>query len=265
MNRDKIISLTNKLSFLLIILLLYWVFIFIITTVFGFKVFRENITQTFFTSILGILALLSGAVILNVMLNLTKISDSLSGKENVAQETGSKPGKFKIWLVLFLVSFPVIFGLFYLGDLRTSYLKRAYLVNSAQAIVGENKDMIGQLANYQYNLAYLREVETTLLLFKKQEETFKSIALIIDDNIKGKQVFLELDSVYNTLPEKISKVFACSKDEREYLRKVFSGQVSTYRFSSSDGNYELYYPVKVKNRIMVLYFNDYQRYGKLGS
>lgn len=136
MNRDKVIALTNKLSFFLIILLLYWVFIFTIITVFDFKVFRENLTQTFFTSIFAIISLLSGVVILNVMLNLTKISEALSEKEK--EVLTPQPGKFSLRLTLFILSFPIIFGLFYLGDLRTSHVKRDLLLNSARTIVREN-------------------------------------------------------------------------------------------------------------------------------
>jgi len=71
--RDKIIALTNRVALVAMILLLYWVFIFISITVFDFKVFKENITETFYLSVIGILALLAGAVIVNVMFNLTKI------------------------------------------------------------------------------------------------------------------------------------------------------------------------------------------------
>lgn len=265
MNRDKIIALTNKLSFFLIILLLYWVFIFIITTVFDFKVFRENITQTFATSILGIFVLLGGAVILNVMLNLTKISESLSAKETTSPGPERKVDKSRVWLILFFVSFPVIFGLFYLGDLRTSYVKRNLLVNAATAIIQENRETLERLGEYQYNTTYLEEVQSTLLLFAKQEESFQSIMLIVEDEMQGKKLFLGLNHIYEKLPDKTANIFSCSKDEREYLRKVFAGEDSTHRFSSSDGRYELYYPVKTKNRIIVLYFTDYQRYGKFGS
>ena len=263
MNRDKIIALTNKLSFFLIVLLLYWVFIFTIITVFDFKVFRENLTQTFFASILAILALLSGVVILNVMLNLTKISEALSekGKEAVAPQ----PKKFSLRLALFILSFPIIFGLFYLGDLRTSHVKRDLLLNSAQSIVRENQEYIERLGAYHYNLAYLKEVEQILMMFEKQDENFKNIVFIVEDQIQGKQVFLGFNRVGDKLPEKINKIFSCSQAERQYLRAVFSGKSNTFNFSSSDGNYELYFPVKTKQRTIILYFTDYQRYGKFGS
>ncbi len=263
MNRDKIIVLTNKLSFILIVLLLYWVFIFTIVTVFDFKIFRENLTQTFFTSIFAILALLGGVVILNVMLNLTKISEALSEKGKEA--SSPKPRKFNLRLGLFILSFPIIFGLFYLGDLRTSHIKQDLLLNSARAIVKENPESIERLGAYHYDLAYLNEVAQLLTMFEKQDENFENVILIVDDTIQGKQIFLGLKRIGDQLPEKIDKIFPCSQAEREYLRQVFNSRTTEYRFSSSDGRYELYFPVKTKKRTIILYFSDYQRYGKFGS
>jgi hypothetical protein len=265
MNRDKTVALTNKLAFILITLLVYWFFIFICITVFGFKIFRENITQTFFTSILAILALLSGAVVLNIMLNLTKMADVLSGLSE--QSTAAKSGRPWIRLILFWLSFPLIFGLLYLGDYRTSLVKRDLLLKSARAIIRENVRSVKSLGNYQYDLAYFQQAEAALELFKNQDENLNSIQLIHEDNILGKQVFLQFSSLYsrNILPEKTGQIHSCSREEREYLRNVFDGRNFKYRFSSHDGHYELYYPVKTPKRVMVFYFTDYQRYGKFGS
>jgi len=263
-NRDKIISLTNKLSCILVIILLYWVFIFIYISVFGFKVFRENLTELFFISILAILALLTGAVIINIMLNLTKISQSLAGEK---ETTGKmKAGKGKVFTLLFVLSFPLIFGLLYLGDLRSSHLKREYLLSSAQAIVTENQEIIEKLGEYKYDSSYLRLAESSLNFLEKQDKNFRSLSLIVEDTVQGKNAFLRISSyIRDTLPKKATLVHTCSKEEREYLKKVFSGESDDYRFSSHDGRYELYYPVKTKNRIIVLYFYDYQYYGKIGS
>lgn len=264
MNRDKMIALTNKLSCILVIILLYWVFIFISINVFDFKVFRENLTEFFFASIMAILALLTGTVIINIMLNLTKISQSLAGqKETMAK---IKSGKAKILALLFMLSFPFIFGLLYLGDVRTSHLKREYLLGSAQAIITENQEIIEKLGEYRYDSSSLQLVESSLSFLEKQDRNFRSLYLIVEDTVQGKNTFLSISS-YNRekLSKKVSLVYACSKEEREYLERVFSGANADYRFSSHDGRYELYYPVKTKNRVIVLYFYDYQRYGKIGS
>jgi hypothetical protein len=265
LKRDKTIALTNKLAFILITLLVYWVFIFICITVFGFKIFRENITQTFFSSILAILALLGGAVVLNIMLNLTKMADVLSGLSE--QTKTAKPARPWVRYILFGLSFPLIFGLLYLGDYRTSLVKRDLLLKSAQAIIRENVRSVNSLGDYRYDLAYFQQAEAALELFRNQDENLNSIQLIHEDNILGKRVFLQFSNLYShdTLPEKIKQIFSCSREEREYLRSVFDGRNFNYRFSSHDGHYELYYPVKTPKRVIIFYFTDYQRYGKLGS
>ena len=50
----------------------------------------------------------------------------------------------------------------------------------------------------------------------------------------------------------------------DYLAEVFAGNI-TDRFSSSNGHYELFYPVKIEGKIIVLYLSERQRYGKIGS
>ncbi len=57
MNIKQLVKISNIIALISIILLVYWVFIFIIAVVFGIKIFRENITEIFGFSILGILAI----------------------------------------------------------------------------------------------------------------------------------------------------------------------------------------------------------------
>ena len=69
MNIKQLVKISNIIALISIILLVYWVFIFIIAVVFGIKIFRENITEIFGFSILGILAILASSLIVNIMLN----------------------------------------------------------------------------------------------------------------------------------------------------------------------------------------------------
>jgi hypothetical protein len=82
MNNKALVRLSNIIGIISILLLVYWVFVFISIQVFGFKVFRENLTETFYLSVLGILALMFGALIINVMFNLTRIAEKLN-QDNV--------------------------------------------------------------------------------------------------------------------------------------------------------------------------------------
>ena len=87
MDNRSLVRLSNIIGIIAIILLVYWVFVFISITVFGLKVFKENITETFYLSVVGILALMFGSLIINVMFNLTRIAekhnlDAINSKSN---------------------------------------------------------------------------------------------------------------------------------------------------------------------------------------
>lgn len=104
MNNKFLVKLSNAIGLISIVLLVYWVFTFIVITVFNFKVFRENMTETFYLSVLGIIALMLGSLIINIMLNLTRIAEK-HNKDVELKKSGSK----KLWLAGILL-FPLIFG-----------------------------------------------------------------------------------------------------------------------------------------------------------
>ena len=53
MNAKKLVKATNIVGMVAVVLLVYWVFVLILSNVFGLKVFREYITEIFLMSILG--------------------------------------------------------------------------------------------------------------------------------------------------------------------------------------------------------------------
>jgi uncharacterized membrane protein len=111
----NIAKITNKIAVGAIVVLLYWVFIFICTEAFGFKVLRENSTEIFMLSIFGIFVILCAAIALNIMHNLTTIAEKY-------KETKIKQKNYKIVIIafLFILSLFVIFLILYFGDLATS-------------------------------------------------------------------------------------------------------------------------------------------------
>jgi Na+-driven multidrug efflux pump len=94
-----------------IILLLYWIFAYTVNEVFELRIFRENISETFALSVMGIIALMGGALIINVMFNLTRIAQKLNNDEQKQTLKSSK--KFMVILIL---GFPLIAGLMLLGN-----------------------------------------------------------------------------------------------------------------------------------------------------
>ncbi len=265
MKTDRIIKITNRIAMLAIVLLVYWIFIFVTIQVFGLKVFRENITESFYFSIMGILALLASSVVVNIMFNLTKISDTLGEQTRRKKEAPVKQGKLP--LVLFLSSFPVIFGLLFLGDMATSKKKELNILKSADYLVEKHADLMKSLANYSFTAEYRKEAGEILRYLKMQNKNFPSVSLIVTDTVRSKPAYLRLyyRSSYKDTTDRVHCLYACSDEERAHLDKVFQENSSKHLFSAHDGFYELFYPVEVGAKKFVLYFSDRQRYGKSGS
>lgn len=265
MNNKSLVRLSNIIGIISIILLVYWVFIFISITVFGLKVFRENITETFYLSVVGILALMFGSLIINVMFNLTRIAEKHNQDNlNVTKRTSKKLG------LIFGLSFPLVFGLLFGGDYLTSKKKEKMLIASAKSIVENNKEKSDKLLNYSFNESWIIETDDILDIYSKTDKHFPYVSVIVADSIDKSQIFLGFRGYYGKLkdtiqPIKKNFIQQTTKEERDYLDKVFYKNLDKVRFSASDGRYELFYPYSKDGKKIVLYFSDYQRYGKIGS
>ncbi|HLM01124.1 MAG TPA: hypothetical protein VK400_08695 [Pyrinomonadaceae bacterium] len=265
MNLKTLVKLSNIVALVSILLLIYWVFVFISVEVFGFKIFRENISQTFGMSILGILAMMSGSLMINVMFNLTRIAEK-HNRDDV-RETKAITKRLG-WA--FLLSFPLIIIFLFGGDYLTSRKKESMLIDSAKSVIEKYPQKADALLNYQFNENWLTETNNSLDLMRKTDRNFPSVLVIVKDSIDNSDVFLGFHGYTKSndsaqQPEKQKFILETTKFERDYLNKVFNENYGEIRFSASDGKYELYYPYFKDGKKIVLYFSDFQRYGKLGS
>lgn len=265
MDKNKIVKICNTIGLVSIILLIYWVLAFITITVFGLKIFRQNMTESFYLSIIGILALMFGALMINIMLNLTIISEHVSKTTN---EIIKKSNRLKIFL--FIISFPLLIGFLFFGDWRSTKKKENYLISSAQYLINQYPDKTKLLCDYKFDSLYINKTEEILNFLSKTDDKFPNISVIVNDSVDNSLVFLSirrLEINYKTkkMDGKAEYIHSCSKEESEYLRNVFLNNETDPFFLSNDGRYELYYPVTIDNKKIVLYFAEYQRYGKIGS
>jgi hypothetical protein len=261
MTPKQLVRISNIIGIVAILLLVYWVFSFVTIEVFGLKVFKKNMTETFYLSVLGILALMAGALIINVMFNLTRIAQKYDNTE-----VESKPNK-KIFLILLLL-FPIIASLLYLGDFVTKQKKEKLLVQSAKSIIENNKVKSEKLLEYSFSENYINESANILELYTKTDTYFPEVSIIVKDTVDNSPVYLSINSYSSENPKdtiparKQDYIRKTTKIEREYLETVFNQNNNEKRYTSSDGNYELFYPYIKNNKKIVLYFSDYQRYGK---
>lgn len=265
MKPKVIVKLSNIIGVISIILLIYWVFIFIVTEVFGFKVFRQNMTETFYLSILGILALMTGALMINIMFNLSRIADKQNNDNAYTTKYTKNTG------ILFLISFPLIFGFLAGGDYLTKQKKEKMLINSAESIIKESSEKIDRITNYRFDKKWLSETKNSIELLVAKDKNFPHVSIIVQDTIDNEVLYLKysLNNIYfrndTLMPHKKNFIYKTTLEERTYLPDIFRNNSSQIRFSSYNGNYELFYPYKKDNKIIILYFSDYQHYGKMGS
>ena len=284
MNAKKLVKATNIIGMVAVTLLVYWVFALILIQVFGLKVFREHITEIFLMSILGILAVMGGTLMLNIMLNLTRIAER-------GQEEEVRGGRKTVYLLLAV--FPIL----------TIRQKRDILTQSSERIVKDNSAQLDALADYRFDLAYIKKSSEILDLMAKDDLSFKSAMIIVQDKIDNKPVYLAFsaDSRLNVggeavpaasqneavpaanqnvegndnfvmdrngekvMVKKMDYVYSPNLKEREYLQKVFAGQTQEMRYEAEDGHYSLCHPYRKNGKTIVLCFSDYQEYGKIGS
>lgn len=286
MNAKKLVKATNIVGMVAVTLLVYWVFALILIQVFGLKVFREHITEIFLMSILGIFAVMGGTLMLNIMLNLTRIAER-------GQEEESKGGRKTLYLLLAV--FPLLAALLFGGNYLTIQQKRDILIQSSERIVKDNPAQIDALADYRFDLAYIRKTSEILDLMAKDNSSFKSAVIIVPDEIDNKPVYLAFSAdssrltlcdevvpttnqnaegsdnfVVNRNGEKVAVkktdyVYSPDLKEREYLQKVFVGQTQEMRYEAEDGHYSLCHPYRKNGKTIILCFSDYQEYGKIGS
>ncbi|WP_245945438.1 peptidase [Neisseria dentiae] len=288
MDTKKLVKASNIIGVVSIVLLVYWVFAFILIQVFGLKVFREHITEIFGLSILGVVALMAGALMLNIMLNLTRIAER---GEEVSVKSGKK------WLYACLLVFPLLAALLFGGNYLTAQQKQQLLIESAQRLIQNHPKQTEAVTAYRFGLPYIRNTAGHLELLEKQDSAFNSVTVIVPDNIGGTPVYLNFGSnipkegaaetaaaavadngrqedavTYRTAEgkqetlRKADYLHRADLREREYLQKVFQNQSDEIRFVSDNGRYELFYPYRKNGRTLAVFrLSDYQYYGKLGS
>lgn len=294
MNAKKLVKATNIVGMVAVVLLVYWVFVLILSNVFGLKVFREYITEIFLMSIFGIFAVMGGTLMLNIMLNLTRIAER-------GQEEEVRGGRKTVYLLLAV--FPILAALLFGGNYLTIRQKRDILTQSSARIVKDNPAQIDALVDYRFDLAYIKKSSEILDLMAKDDLSFKSAMIIVQDKIDNKPVYLAFsaDSRLNVgdeavptasqneavpaanqnvegndnfvmdrngekvMVKKMGYVYSPDLKEREYLQKVFAGQTQEMRYEAEDGHYSLCHPYRKNGKTILLCFSDYQEYGKIGS
>lgn len=278
MNKAKIVNWANAVGIIAAVCLVYWVFIFLVSSVFGLKIFKQHLTEAFLMSVLGLLALMAGTLMVSLMLNITRIASSLekltSSLTNTALANSLMSLKQKMMVLGAIAgSFLLIVVLMFAGDAYTRYEKKRVLLSMATTLVDENKNKLQALKGFHFDKPSVQALSRQVEVIAKIDSTVDDLSLLMPDNIDSRPVILGFgrhaawrgvhdNDVDEQEPRKISYVFSASQAQRTYLNEVFAGKSTETRFEANNGNYELFYPVVINKKVVVFYFNDYQRYGK---
>jgi hypothetical protein len=268
MNPKKMVKLSNMIGFISVLALIYWIIIFITMEVFDLRVFKEHTTSTFNFSIMGILALMFGALIVNVMFNLSRIADSRITERDKEEE--QPPKKSKKQLIIFLASFPAIICLLFLGDFISSKKMETNLKKSADEMVKTYSNEIKEFSNYSFTKEWINHTANSLQIIERIDQNFNNVYLILQDVINGNNMYLTFSNHAVNMDEKtvinkIDYLKGSALKEREYLDKVFKGNYNEKYFVSDGGTYYLFVPLRENGNTIVLMFSNRQRYGTFSS
>lgn len=181
MNHDFLIKTTNRVALYATGALFYWVFAFLTITVFDLKIFRERMTEMFFLSLLGIFAILAGAIVLNVMSNLSKISAAAAPAPAASTQDKKKMSR---GLIIVMVSFPLIVAALFGGSHLSAERKERLLVASAERLIAENQTSLAALANYRFSEEYVVQTEAALGVLNKIDRSFPELMVIVPDSMQ---------------------------------------------------------------------------------
>jgi nitrogen fixation/metabolism regulation signal transduction histidine kinase len=263
MNSKQMVKISNVIGFVAVLALVYWVIIFIITQVFGLKIFKETITQTFNWSIIGILVLMFGALIINVMFNLSRIADKINNDNEI---TIKKVGK---GIIVFVASIPLLIICLFFGNYLSTKKIENELKNSADGIIKSYKSEINKISNYIFDKDWINETTNLLSLMIRLDHNFNNMAIIFEDEINGSTFYLTFyegrQINEKDILNKIDFIRKYDLEEREYMDKVFKEKYNQKYFMSNKGSYHLFIPYEYNSKRMILFFSDQRSYGSLKS
>jgi len=255
MNNKKMVKISNIIVLICMFLFIYWLFVLIAGEIFDLNVFGITfIDEVSILALFGILGLMFGALVMNIVFNLTRIAENHSDNERDSNFN------YKILLIIFFSSFPLMFGGLILENFLTNVKKEKVLVSSAKSIVNESYQ-IEKLLNYKFDESWIEETAEIISIYSKIYKDFRRVSVIILDEINGDKVFLEFTdrTRFNTRDEdwrlnKYTYIREVTEDERIYLNEVFLQNEENIKFTSNNMGYGLFQPYRKDEKTIVFYF-----------
>lgn len=288
MNHAVMVKWLNRLVVLVLVLLSYVFFIFVFSDIFNLKVFTRTGNNLFGYGVSGLFAVMGAALILNIMLNLSRIADGVEQTvyhRNAEQHVATSQHKrWWLWLAGFLLSLVLIGGALLSGDRYTRMIKKRLMMATAAQVIQERSSQFNQIVSLpltENDTAAVQAISDQLKLVRQIERHVDNIHLLLPARYHGEAVVVQLDQ-HSAIADPIATdatlntsktpsvdvnnmLFSSDMSQRQWLQRVFAGQETAPRYSYENDNYELFYPVKLHAGWVVFYFTDRHAYGKVSS
>jgi hypothetical protein len=266
MNSKKMVKLSNTIGFIAVLALIYWVIIFTTTEIFGLKIFKETTTATFNWSILGILVLMFGALIINIMFNLSRIADKINNDNETIEKTAIKKGK---GIIIFIISLPIVIIALFFGNFLSSKNVENELKKSADKIIDSYQMSISELSDYSFDRDWINSARNLLSFMVRIDPNINNVAIIFEDEINGNNFYLTVSDGgeirENDILSKMNYLRNYELKEREYIENVFKDNFNQKYFVSNNGLYRLFVPYQNNEMKIIFLFSNRRSYGTLSS
>ena len=255
LNPKTIVKLSNSIGLFSILLLIFLVFGFIVSVIFNlqFISFRKDY---FGISILAVLSLMAGALILNIMFNLSRIA---SRGEPVAEDNPQKVKRLK-WILL--SGFPVVAIALVAGDnysKEISSKKSLEFAKHLQAQLAEEE----KFGAYEFSKNWIDKSEKNLSFINQLNGRPGNFALIWQDTLNNKKHFFSISEYYeneedSSAFEKETFMLHPDNEEAERIEKILNGELKTIQQERNGRNFESLIPFKQNKKTFILQYIEYQ-------
>ncbi|MDR1341117.1 MAG: hypothetical protein LBK58_13840 [Prevotellaceae bacterium] len=260
-------KLSNIVGLVGIFALIYWIVIKMTTDVYRLKIFQEKTSDLFGWSIAGILAMMFGALMINIMFNLSRIADKLDNEEQIKVQVSKK------WIFAFLISLPLVVGGLFLGNnVSIKKFEDKVLTISESTVHYYSSNLDDIILSYAFNTEWVNKTDNLITILEHYDTLSLRVSIIFEDEIDEIPVYLIFNRKNgdNGIKCKKDYLLMCSSTTREYIDKVFKENYSQPYFGveeerRSRSEYGLYIPYEKNGKKAILLFFTYSRWGELGS
>lgn len=249
---------TTSIIILTTLFILVWFIGSIISTTFNLSVFNEKSIVFLASSLGGAFVLIMCSAILNVVINISIIAEK---NIDTSEKISTKINYLKIFLAFILGVF-VIAAFLFSGDYISKEKEKSSLIKEAKDVMARYSNSINTIKNDPLS----KDVPTTLGFLSSIKEQFQYVTLITNEKYNNDNTYIETTKntvIDKNLPLLGRSFYKCSTVDCDYISKVFLNNKKEEYFYKSGDILNLYIPYFENEKVFILLFSKYNRYGSV--